>query len=131
MVDILHRRGFEGLQVIPSLSPSGLWRCFFLTGSNDNRIIASEWLSRLEASDPAGQVPFTPIELADKFCHDHADFLRDCTLDDKQYADWYSGMLANLGSHELPYAFSDYFRDDKFWQTSEGKKIPAFQGLRG
>lgn len=39
---------------------------------------------------------------------------------------WFSYMLAELNDEELTYAFSDYYNDRNFWQTSQGKKIKSF-----
>jgi hypothetical protein len=32
-------------------------------------------------------------------------------------------MLAQLNEVELPYAFSNYYNDRDFWQTSQGKRL--------
>ena len=66
------------------------------------------------------------VELADLFEREFFGFLQSCKGENKKYTMWFSYMLAELNDEELPYAFSDYYNDRDFWQTSQGKKIKSF-----
>lgn len=124
MVKELHSRGFEKLRIIPSVSPSGMhWRCSFIAGTKDNSLIASNWLGKHEYEDSQKEIQLTPEALADLFLRENYEFVNQCKGENKEYTQWYRGMLENLSKEELPYAFDDYFSPTDFWRTSDGNEI--------
>lgn len=51
MVEELHKRGFGKLEIIPSISPSGMhWRCTFIDETKNHNLIATNWLYDIESS---------------------------------------------------------------------------------
>jgi hypothetical protein len=126
MVQELHKRGFERLRVVPSLSPSGMsWRCEFVSNSRIP-FTASNWITKFEEAEE--KIKYTPQKLADIFSEENFDFLKECEGDNKEYVEWYSAMIESLREGELPYAFADYFSPTDFWQTSNGNKIKILPG---
>ena len=124
MAKELHKRGYEKLRVIPSLSPSGLsWRCSFIDGTRDNSVIASCWIYQHEKEGSKEEIALSSKELADLFVRENAGFIKQCKGENKEYVKWYSDMVDNLEKNELPYAFSDYFFAKDMWETSEGNRI--------
>ena len=86
---------------------------------------ASKWLEcnfKIEKEE----ITESNIELADLFEREFFGFLQLCKGENKKYTMWFSYMLAELNEEELPYAFSDYYNDRDFWQTSQKKKIMSF-----
>lgn len=76
MVQELHKRGYEKLRVVPSLSPSGLsWRCEFVTNSGKS-FCASNWIEKFVGSK--NEIKHTPQKLADLFIKGNSDFLKTC-----------------------------------------------------
>ncbi len=119
MVEELHKRGFENLRVIPSLSPSGIyWRCKFVNGKENK----CYWLYPL-LEEKSEEVKQTTSELADLFIKERHDFIETCKGENKEYTEWFSEMVNSLETEELPYAFSDYFSPTDFWKTSAGREI--------
>jgi hypothetical protein len=121
MVKELHKRGYENLRVVPSLSPTGLaWRCEFVIRTGEH-FIASNWISELEEGREL--IKHTPEELADMFSRENYIFTDKCRGENKEYSEWYSNMVNSLENGELPYAFADYFSPTDHWETSKGNKI--------
>lgn len=117
----LHRKGYTGLQVIPSLSPSGVyWRCDFTNADSSERLSVSNWLQ--ENFDITEKEAST-TEIVKRFEEDYNHFLLGSQGKDEYYSQWLSKMLKQLEEGELPYAFSDYYNDPNYWETSNGKKI--------
>lgn len=127
IIEELHKRGYENLKAIPSLSPSGTgWRLELFSADWSQRIPANNWLYsnfRIEEQEIKLSIP----ELARLFEEEHFEFLQLCKGENKKYTAWFSSMLIQLDREELPYAFSDYYNDRNFWQTSQGKKIKSFR----
>lgn len=128
MVSELHKRGFEKLHVVPSLSPSGChWRCSFVMDGDFKtqvtQVTASNWIYYLEGEDAVNEIKFTPKELADLFEKENFDFLKKCKGRNKQYMEWFSKMLDMLEEGELPYGFPDDFSSTDYWETSKFNKI--------
>lgn len=125
----LHNRGFHDIRVIPSLSPSGLsWRCTILinAGFNNISINASKWIQQFFDDDENANLSIS--QLVDRFIEEHQASLKECRADNTEYVGWYASMLHQLIEGELPYAFSDYFSSDDYWETSEGRQIETLPG---
>ncbi len=121
----LHRKGYRELQVIPSISPSGVyWRCDFIDAHTQNRLSVSNWLQ--EHFD-IEEMEVSAAEIVHRFEADHRDFLLNIQGKDDTYSQWFSEMLQQLEEGELPYAFTDYYYDPDYWQTNTGKKIKTFK----
>jgi hypothetical protein len=119
----LHKRGYEKLRVEPSVSPNGMaWRCRFFvnSGEDKNYVIVSTW-KQLE--DEGIETTKTLQELTDLFEKENIDFLSKCKGKNQEYVKWFYEMLGKLQEGELPYAFSDYFSSDDYWETSLKSKI--------
>ena len=117
----LHKRGYENLRVVPSLSPTGLaWRCSFVSHP-DKGIIVSTWISQFSTDDR--EIEQTIEELADNFVREYSSFLQSCRGKNTEYSEWYKKMLLQLDVDELPYAFAEYFSPTDYWKTSKDKKI--------
>lgn len=126
MIEELHKRGYENLKAIPSLSPSGVsWRLEFLNSEKKGNLLASNWLQN-HFRIAEKEITLSITELANLFEKEHLDFLQLCKGENKKYTAWFSSMLTQLDREELPYAFSDYYDDKNFWKTSQGKKIRSF-----
>ncbi len=128
MVKELHKRGFEKLRVIPSLSPSGTyWRCDFIDETKKFNFTASNWVYCHEKENSKEEIKLTTQELADLFIKENFEFIEHCKGENKEYATWYSKMLAQLTTKdELPYAFADRAIEKGFWETSKNNKIKIF-----
>ncbi len=123
MVEELHKRGFENLRIIPSLSPSGIhWRCKFVNGKKNK----CYWLYPL-SEENSEEIKQTTSELADLFIKERNNFIETCKGENKEYTKWFSEMLCSLDVGELPYAFSDYFSSTNFWKTSKGREIKTLR----
>lgn len=95
MVQEIHKRGYEKLRVIPSLSPSGLsWRCLFIVDTKKEEFIASNWIYKHEKEDSSKEISLTAKELADLFIGENIDFINNCKGENEEYTRWYSQMLA-------------------------------------
>ncbi len=117
----LHKKGFTGLQVIPSLSPSGVyWRCDFVNTDAKDSISVSNWL---QEHFNIRKQEISVADIVTRFQKDYQDFLSGSRSTDITYCQWFSHALKQLEADELPYAFSDYYDDPNFWQTSKGQKI--------
>ena len=117
----LHQKGFSGLEVIPSLSPSGVyWRCDFVNANTGDGLSVSSWLH--EQFDINAQ-ELLSASITEKFQEQHHDFILSCGGMENAYSQWLKDLVSQLESDELPYAFSDYYNDPNYWQTSKGKKI--------
>ena len=76
MVQEIHKRGYEKLRVIPSLSPSGLsWRCLFIVDTKKEEFIASNWIYKHEKEDSSKEIRLTAKELADLFIGENIEFI--------------------------------------------------------
>lgn len=117
----LHQKGFSGLEVIPSLSPSGVyWRCDFINAKTQEKVSVSNWLQ--EAYD-INVDDLLLDDIAEKFENQHQQFILSCSGEESLYSQWLQNLVSQLERDELPYAFSDYYNDPHYWQTSNGKKI--------
>jgi len=126
----LHKRGFENLRVVPSLSPSGVyWRCFFITMVNREEInvLASNWLQE-NYDCKEKEIGFSIEKLADDFLEREQEFLQHCRGKNEEYVQWFQKMLQTLKTEELPYAFAEYFSPTDYWQTSQRNRIPILPG---
>lgn len=126
----LHKKGYQNLRIVPSLSPSGLsWRCSFVT-YKEGRIInvnASTWLQEFyELNDK--EIELTIEELTNLFIEKENAFLQNCKGKNEEYVKWFDSVLQNLKEEELPYAYADYFSPTSFWKTSLGNEIPTLPG---
>lgn len=122
MVKELHKRGYENLRIIPSLSPSGMsWRCEFFDGRTD-LMTASTWLTNYE-TESSRKIKLTVAQLADNFERDNRVFVEACKVENAEYVSWYSQMVDSLKKDELPYAYAEYFSPTDYWKTSNGRKI--------
>ena len=118
----LHEKGYGKLKIIPSLSPSGLsWRCSLIS-ETDREVIVSKWIQH-KFDISLNRIEPSISQLADLFIEEHKDFLKQCIGNNKEYIDWFKGILEILDEEELPYAFSDYFGPTVYWLTSLGKKL--------
>ena len=69
----LHRKGYTGLQVIPSLSPSGVyWRCDFINADSSERLSVSNWL---QESFDIKEKEASTTEIVKRFEEDYNHFL--------------------------------------------------------
>jgi hypothetical protein len=120
----LHKRGYEGLRVVPSLAPSGLaWRCKFVATSDKNQsIIVSSWIGKF-ANDENKEIELSLQKLSDLLEKENIDFLAKCRGKNREYVEWFDEMLNKLKEGELPYAFADYFPPNGFWKTTLDNKI--------
>ncbi len=124
MVEKLHQRGFEKLEVIPYLSPSGIyWRCEFMDQSKKTNFMASDWISKHENGNPNNEIKLSLLELADLFIAENLIFMQQCKGINEKYTKWYSEMLKQLKKEELPYAFADWEIIKGIWETSKNKQI--------
>lgn len=124
MVEELHKRGFQKLRVIPSLSPSGMnWRCRFVEKSKRYECLSSNWICDHEIENSTEELEYTTQELADLFTQENKEFIEHCKGEDEEYKNWYSQMLRQLKKDELPYAFADWGIPEGTWRTSEGNEI--------
>lgn len=124
MVKKLHIRGYGKLRIIPSLSPSGMhWRCSFINETKSNSFIASNWIYSQENENSEEEIKLTIEELTELFLKENFEFLEHCKGENKEYENWYGGMLEQLTKDELPYAFADWNMPEGFWQTSKGNSI--------
>jgi len=126
----LHKRGYEKLIIEPSVSPNGMaWRCRFLvnSGEEEQYVIVSTW--RILNNDFQG-ITKTIKELTDLFEQENMDFLVKCKGENHEYAEWFSKMLSELKEGELPYAFSDYYSSDEYWETTLDKKIKILENKK-
>jgi hypothetical protein len=126
----LHKRGYENLRIIPSLSPSGLsWRCSFITIKEGRmvNVYASTWLQEFyEINDK--EIELTIEELTNSFIEKENDFLQNCKGKNEEYVKWFESVLQNLKEEELPYAYADYFSPTSFWKTSLENEITIIPG---
>lgn len=119
----LQERGYGNLRVIPSLSPSGLdWRCAFLSLNRKTRVYPSNWIQHNYEIN-RGFIEASVTDITDLFIRENVDFLQDCKGENAPYTEWYREMLRRLAPEELPYAFSDSYSSNEFWETSLGNKI--------
>jgi len=121
----LHKRGYDNLHIVPSLSPTGLaWRCKFVVMSNGGKqsIIVSNWISQF-INDENKEIKQSPQELAKLLEKENAEFFVKCKGENREYIEWYSEMLNKLQEGELPYAFADYFSPTDFWKTTLDNEI--------
>jgi hypothetical protein len=120
----LHKRGYEKLRVIPSLSPTGLaWRCKYVVSNEEKQyIIVSNWIYNFFQNNEKEIIQSTK-ELTDLLENEDEIFFIKCKGKNQEYVTWYSKMLDRLEEGELPYAFSDYFSSNEFWETSLKNKI--------
>jgi hypothetical protein len=125
----LHKRGYEKLRVVPSVSPSGLsWRCQYIVSNGEKKsIVVSNWISNFIINENE-EIKQSPQELADLFEKENAKFLTKCKGKNNEYVKWYSDMLDTLQEGELPYAFDDYFSSTDFWKTSMENEIKILPG---
>jgi len=126
----LHKKGYQNLRIVPSLSPSGLsWRCSFVT-IKEGRIVnvyASTWLQGFDGINEK-EIELTIEELTNLFIEKENDFLQNCKGKNEEYVQWFERVLQNLKEEELPYAYADYFSPTSFWETSLGNEIPILPG---
>ncbi|MET3732624.1 hypothetical protein [Moheibacter stercoris] len=124
MVEEIHKRGFQKLRVIPSLSPSGMyWRCNFVEKVKRYEFCSSNWIYDHEKGNSSEELKYTTQELADLFIQENKEFIEHCKGEDEEYKNWYSQMLRQLKKDELPYAFADWEMPKGTWRTSEGNEI--------
>lgn len=126
----LHKKGYQNLRIIPSLSPSGLsWRCSFIT-IKQGRIInvyASTWLQDFDGINEK-EIELSIEELTNLFIEKENDFLQNCKGKNEEYVQWFERVLQILKAEELPYAYADYFSPTNFWKTSLENEIPTLPG---
>lgn len=124
MVQELHRRGFEKLRIIPSMSPSGMnWRCRFVAETKEISFSATNWINNHEFKFREADVQLTVNEWADLFLVENQKFLKQCKGINEEYVHWYTDMLESLNETELPYEFADWSIPKGFWKTTKGNKI--------
>jgi hypothetical protein len=126
----LHKKGYENLRIVPSMSPSGLsWRCSFVA-NKDGRLLnlyASTWIQEFyEINDK--EIELSIQELTDSFIEKENEFLQNCIGKNEEYVKWFENVLQNLKERELPYAFAEYFLPTSFWKTSLGNEIKIIPG---
>ena len=91
----LHEKGYEKLKIIPSLSPSGLsWRCSFIS-ETDREIIVSNWIQH-KFDISIKRIEPSISQLTDLFIEEHKDFLKQCIGNNKEYIEWFKGILEIL-----------------------------------
>jgi hypothetical protein len=121
----LHKRGYEKLRLIPSVSPSGMsWRCSFLAQTSDRNdvLIVSNWIQdKIEYKER--EIDRSISDLADSFEREHFDFMAKCKGENEMYVEWYGNMLSKIQRGELPYAFDDYFGPTNYWKTTKQQQI--------
>jgi hypothetical protein len=121
----LHKRGYENLHVVPSISPSGChWRCAFVVISNSEKqsISASSWIHKFSPFEKE-EIIQSPKELCELFEKDNIEFLTKCRGKNHEYVQWYCNMLNKLQEDELPFAFDNSPCSLYFWQTTSENEI--------
>ena len=127
MVEELHKRGFGKLRVMPSESPSGLhWRCSFIDEKKNHELSASNWINYYEGQNSKEELKLTTQELTDLFVKENFKFQELCKGRNKEYTEWYGGMLKQLANDELPNAFIDWELQKAIWKTLNVKKNRNF-----
>ena len=126
----LHKKGYQNLRIVPSLSPSGLsWRCSFVT-IKEGRIINVYASSLIQGFDSINEkeIELTIEELTNLFIEKENDFLQNCKGKNEEYVQWFERVLQILKAEELPYAYADFFSPTSFWKTSLENEIPTLPG---
>lgn len=125
MVHDLHRRGFQKLRVLPTLSPSGMhWRCLITHADNTDRSGAPiDWSGQPEpvvaystAQDASyfgwsGFENASARELADQFIRAFPALADRALGRDWEYAGWLVellGRMEELGDEGLVYFIADF-----------------------
>lgn len=122
MVAALHRMGYEGLRLLPGLSPSGMhWRCTVLPVTRvrrDNGTVAGAAppypIPRYSSGGQGAYFGWTdahddpPELLAEKFVARFSKLAAEGKRPDLEYAEWYRKMLAATQPEGVIYAYADF-----------------------
>lgn len=121
MVAELHRRGAEGLRIVPYMAPSGFhWRCEIVPITNISREHGARPVpSVVEPARYSASQGFEffgwgdcqracPSDLADLFERAFPDITSRCRVGDPSYREWFRLMLRDTEPLGLPIAFADY-----------------------
>ena len=124
VIDVLHRRGYERLRIVPGMSPSGMhWRCsvtragnitpehgampidFYRQSAHYTSASQNDYFDWEDAKDDGAE------QLADKFLERHPEICEKGRGADPEYAAWFGTMveLARTGAFPIPY---DDFDDE-------------------
>lgn len=111
LVGVLHRRGYEGVRLRPSLAPSG---CYWRASLHSGRHPA---LTTRGFSSGAGwgllfgwpDAEHLGLEqLADRFLVEFTALAEDARHSDPDYAAWYAAMLSATAPHGYVYFAADF-----------------------
>ncbi len=134
-VQVLHERGFQGIRILPGMSPSGMyWRVSIAERSNfeieHGHLGLRDWDRAINYSTGAGVdfargsvTPTTsPGEVADLIL---AELPGVRAVEDEEYVVWYAGLMRLVESSAdptaaLPIAYDEYFDDRDSWKVGWG-----------
>jgi O-acetyl-ADP-ribose deacetylase len=134
-VQLLHRRGYHRLRVLPGMSPSGMyWRVAITAADNmtddDGFLAVRDYQSAIMYStggltDFAGgevTVATSPETVADLILNALPEAAP--TADDPAYVSWFADLMQLVERAErAPIAYADYFDDDEGWEVGWGSGI--------
>jgi O-acetyl-ADP-ribose deacetylase len=134
-VRVLHQRGYQGIRILPGISPSGMhWRVAITTADNLSdaggyldlrhwdRAVTYTTGTGAEFAGTRVRVTSSPNEVADIV---HAAMPYPQTADpDPEYARWYDELICLVEQHDaLPVAYADYFDAGDGWEIGWGSGI--------
>jgi hypothetical protein len=126
MVHELHKRGYQRLRIVSSLSPSGCyWRCAITSADNlrpassgpHPEVIDDELAASYSSADGVGYFGWTDAakdnarQLADKFIARFSRIAAAGLGSDWPYAGWFTELLGRAESGMLPVMYADFELD--------------------
>ena len=131
-VELLHRRGYQQVRILPGVSPSGMyWRASIARASDfdtDGNLVESSMTLHYTtgaASELAGQRVTTATSAATVAqMIDRALCLADDRRRDWSYAGWYAELMEAVACHDgLPVAYADGFDASRGWEVGWGSDV--------
>ena len=134
-VRVLHQRGYQGIRILPGVSPSGMyWRVAVTAADNladtDGYSTLRDWDRAITYTTGAGTefagtgvtVTNSPDEVADIIVS--AMPALQTAYPDPEYARWYDELMRLVERHDsLPIAYADYFDHDRGWEVGWGSGL--------
>ncbi|PND54176.1 O-acetyl-ADP-ribose deacetylase [Mycobacterium sp. ENV421] len=133
-VRALHERGYDGVRVLPGMSPSGMyWRVTITTVDNMDPG-GGEYLSDYEAAVTYTSGGLTEFAGTEVTVTTNPEIVAGIilsalpklatTADDPAYVAWYAGLVQLVErTGELPVAYDEYFDGTEGWEVGWGGDI--------
>jgi len=132
MLDELHHRGYEGLRLLPGMSPNGCcwrWAIYPRKWLKDDLYLLERCHDGVPFECPLGSIGYPEhkadvVKMADDFMNAYPELCHDAHHPSPNYTEWFARLVEKAQSGVVPIAYADGWGPQDAWEFLDGEPLP-------